>query len=308
MRAKITIHQLKFLLEYILSEYDSYGPKKEGSKLVFAPIKKRTELDLSGKKTTIPFKNILFPNKKNISEQLNNNKIAFIGIPSCDCSALEIFLKQFPVGILPERKNILLAGIRCRRDRFCFCEKFDLRPDWDLFIDEEKRDFVLYGKKHTKKIFEKLGLKYSNEDKQIEPNSECYDLKELSDIIDDRSEKNEFWENISENCFGCGACTAVCPLCFCTRQQMINQLDGSSKLCLKWDSCFAKEFSEIQNHFDHRPKNSDRLYNWYNHKFVRSQKDNGNILCTGCGRCIEACPANLNTKLIIESLLQKNEE
>jgi len=308
MRAKITIHQLNFLLEYILSEYDSYGPKKEGSKLTLAQIKKRTDLDLSGKKTTIPFKNILFPNKKDIDEPLTENKTALLALPVCDCSALDIFLKQFPKGILPDRADILVLGIECRRDRFCFCEKFYLGQNWDLFLKANGKDFLLYGKNDTKKIFEKLGFKFTNDNLSEEKNSEIFDAEDLKEKIENKEEKAEFWGNISENCFGCGACTAVCPLCFCTRQHVTNQLDGSSKVCLKWDSCFGKEFSEIQNHFDHRPKNSDRLYNWYHHKFVRSQKDNDDVLCTGCGRCIEACPANLNTKLIIESLLQKNEE
>jgi ferredoxin len=132
------------------------------------------------------------------------------------------------------------------------------------------------------------------------------DDKKLTKVIENKEDLKDFWQGISNNCFGCGACTAVCPLCFCTRKDFKNTPDGQTKLCLDWDSCFSKRFSEIQNHHDFRPENVDRLYNWYHHKFVRSPRENNFSLCTGCGRCIDACPANLNVKNIIKAAIEKS--
>jgi len=157
----------------------------------------------------------------------------------------------------------------------------------------------------------KAGVKPSKTKLILRPISaedEKFDLEELKNIISDRKDNEKIWQGIADNCFGCGACTAVCPLCYCTRQEFENDFCSKSNQCLNWDSCFAKRFSEVQNHFDLRPENVDRLYNWYHHKFVRAKFEHDHFLCTGCGHCIEACPANLNIKNILESLINKKEQ
>jgi ferredoxin len=41
------------------------------------------------------------------------------------------------------------------------------------------------------------------------------------------------------------------------------------------------------------------------HKFVYYPDKFGRILCTGCGRCIEACPARMDLIEILEGLTAK---
>jgi len=311
MKTKITTHQLNFLLEYILANFETYGPRKIEGKLTFVKIDAPNNLDLSGRKTPLSFKKILTPNKIDAQEIITDRKIAFLALPDCDVKALEILLNQFPEGVRPKKENILVMGVTCRPDKFCFCDKFDQKkPFWDLFLEEAGADFNLYGNSIlAKKILDKTGIKYSpGELKNKKNDAEIFDQDELKNLIGNREKNLDFWQGIADNCFGCGACTTVCPLCFCTRQEIYNKLDGSCTQCLNWDSCFAKRFSEVQNHYDLRPENVDRLYNWYHHKFVRAKEKNGDALCTGCGRCISACPANLNINLILKSLIERNKD
>lgn len=275
------------------------------------------------KKTVIPFKRILLPDGQSVEQFDKDKKIALVGLPNCDIWALLYFLKEFEqTNLLPKRENILIVGSECKPDRFCFCERMgtDKHAPFDLFIQEEKNDFSVFsGTKTGEEILKKAGVKKSKNKPTLNPireNATVFDDKAIEKTISNRNENEDFWQGISKNCFGCGACSAVCPLCFCTRQEFENHLPSIKKegqegstctQCLKWDSCFAKSFSEIQNHYDLRPANIDRLYNWYHHKFVRAKFEHNHFLCTGCGRCIEACPANLNVKNILESIIKKGE-
>jgi ferredoxin len=180
---------------------------------------------------------------------------------------------------------------------------------FDLHIQEVKGNYEIFSQSEKGSSFlQKAGVAPSKTKLKINQidGTKSWPLEDISKIIDDRTGNEKFWSATSNSCFGCGACVAVCPLCFCTRQEFRNDLDGKTSQCLKWDACFAKRFSEIQNHHDLRPQNVDRLYNWYHHKFVRANYEKDRFLCTGCGRCIEACPANLNMKNIIETLIKLN--
>lgn len=313
MESQITIHQLNQLIDYIKKTHTVYGTQLKDGELVFDVLDNSSDLKLGHKKPIIPFKKILFPN---LLEPENNTKlkIALIGLNNCDVWSLHYLLEEFAqTNILPKRENILIFGNECSPNENCFCDLTGtnkLAP-FDLFIQEEKNEHAIFsGSKIGEAILKKNGIKQSKKKLQIneiKPNQKTFYEQNISKIIDNKEKHIDFWNNISDNCFGCGACSTVCPLCFCTRQDSKNELTGESKQCLNWDSCFAKRFSEIQNHYDFRPKNVDRLYNWYHHKFVRSYHKNKRFLCTGCGRCIEACPAHLNMKNILESLIKQDQ-
>lgn len=303
-------------MELIITKWEPYSTMhSETGGVVFDRLNKAQDALFFSKRPIIPFKNILLPNHISLNAFSRNRKLAFIGLSNCDIWALHRFLKEFRhTDLLPERKNVLIFGSECYPDKDCFCHKFgaDQYADFDLFVQEEKDGFSIFsGSKEGENILKKLELKPSNKLKLrsiFDKTQTRFDEDLLHNLIQNRDANEEFWQGIADKCFGCGACTAVCPLCFCTRLESENKIDGTEQTCLNWDSCFAKRFSEIQNRCDLRPKNVDRLYNWYHHKFVRAKKQNDHFLCTGCGRCIEACPANLNIKNILESLLEKNEK
>lgn len=316
MKSYITKHQLNHLIEYLLDQYEVFGPIKEGQKFLFSKIEKSSDLELFAGKTIIPFKKILFPNKQEIKSINADRKIAFLGLPNCDAWALEIFLKNFIyTDILPKRENIFVLTAQCVPDQYCFCDqigKNQLAPT-DLFIQEEIRTkYSIFGKsKSAEKILRTIGFTQSPDKPILHPiggDNEKFNLNKITSIIDNRQQFEQFWQKISEQCFGCGACSVVCPLCFCTRQSFSSGFKGESITCLNWDTCFGKRFSEIQNRYDLRPQNVDRLYNWYHHKFVRAPRQYKEYLCTGCGRCAEACPAHLNIKNIIKALVKESNE
>ncbi len=311
MKTYINQFQLRHLISNIILDWETFGPKKVEGKLSYEKIEKISDLEISGKKTIIPFKRVLFPNYVDTKLE-KKRKIAFLGLNNCDAWALFRFLEEFEhTDLLPARENILIFTFECKPDRYCFCEKMgkDKFAPFDIYLQEEGEKFSIFSKSNLGSyLISKIGIKNNKKIPQLRPireKSEEFDQEKITRVINNREKNEDFWEGIAKNCFGCGACSAVCPLCFCTRLEAFSNIDGESEQCLAWDTCFAKKFSEIQNDFDLRPENVDRLYNWYHHKFVRSSKT-GSFLCTGCGRCIEACPANLNVKNIISALVEKD--
>lgn len=313
MNVNIPAIKINHLIDFIINNYETYGPVKRENKIVFEKLEQASDLILFKEKTIIPFKKIIFPNNLDLTTPRAERIIALVGINNCDIWALWRFLDQFKsTSLLPVKENILVIGAECKPNENCFCNLMgtDAYADFDLFLQDKDDEIDIFSKSKTgDKILHNIGLKESKKQielKKIKHTDEKLNVELLSQIINNRDNNNDIWQGISNNCFGCGSCSAVCPLCFCSRQVFTKNLSEENIRCMKWDSCFAKGFSEIQDHYDYRSKNSDRLYNWYNHKFVRSYQNNKYFLCTGCGRCAAACPANLNVKNIIETLIKKN--
>ena len=237
-----------------------------------------------------------------------------VGLHACDLKALEIFYQQFSsTDLLPDRKNILVIASECKPDDDCFCDVFEANKleNFDLFLQKSSTNYAIFSGSYIGTSYlDKLGLKKpvkQIEIKEINIKTENIKAEDLTDLIENRLLNKDFWQGIANNCFGCGACTTVCPLCFCTRQNYQSDINGNKLECLSWDSCFADDFFQVSGGFDFKPKNVDRLYNWYHHKFVRASREINKPLCVGCGRCIKACPANLNMKNILASIKEKND-
>lgn len=313
MEAKIIEHQLYQIIELIKKTYQTYGVQEKNGKISFALIKKGSGVRLDLKKPILSFKQILLPNGLDVND-FKDRKIAFIGLKNCDVWAFYAFLKEFSgTSLLPKLENIFVLSSDCLPDKNCFCGLIGTNKiaPFDLYVQENRGHFEIFsGSEKGNSILKKAAIPQSKTKLKINEiaTEKTWPMESVSKLIENRAGNEKFWNAIANTCFGCGACTAACPLCFCTRQEFKNDLDGKTSQCLKWDACFAKRFSEIQNHFDYRPTNADRLYNWYHHKFVRAKYEHNHYLCTGCGRCIEACPANLNMKNIIETLLKLNKQ
>lgn len=313
----INSHQLSQIIATIAKRFEVYGTISRDGKLTFAKVEKFSDIIIPTPKTRIPFKSILWANHQEIDNlPLSPKKsFAFVGIINCDVLALDILLSEMSAyDFLPKREDILVVSTECKKDDHCFCTAFGHNKitGFDLHIQKERSGYSIFsGSKIGNKILKENGLNLGKKEfvlKNIKLDSiDRFDDKTLSSEINERKNHELIWQGVANNCFGCGGCTAVCPLCFCTKQDFSNKTDGSTKICLDWDSCFSKSFSEIQNHYDLRPKNVDRLYNWYHHKFVRAYKDKKHFLCTGCGRCIKACPAHLNQHHILEAIERKKE-
>ena len=70
-----------------------------------------------------------------------------------------------------------------------------------------------------------------------------------------------------------------------------------------WDSCMIKDFARVAGGANPREKLWMRLRNRFEKKFDFFPKVAGEYACTGCGRCIQACPAKIDIRKVLKKLV-----
>lgn len=106
------------------------------------------------------------------------------------------------------------------------------------------------------------------------------------------------WEEESRACVECGACNTICPTCHCFLLSE-HPSDGTFARYRTWDACLLKDFARVAGGGNPRPRLWMRLRNRFLKKFEFFPKVAGMNACSGCGRCIEACPAGIDIRRIL---------
>ena len=117
------------------------------------------------------------------------------------------------------------------------------------------------------------------------------------------SYESPLWEELGEKCLGCGACTVVCPTCYCfhiTDRLHLNLSDGQRVRV--WDSCQLPQFAVVAGGEDFRESRADRQ----RHRFYRKGKYLtemfGKAGCVGCGRCVRSCLVDIDPVDVFNTL------
>lgn len=117
----------------------------------------------------------------------------------------------------------------------------------------------------------------------------------------------DYWLRLGERCLSCKLCTFVCPTCRCFDLRDEPVASGAGLVIHDrmrvWDACTAPNYRTIAGGHNSRPLKGQRIRNRYYCKFYYYPKDFGPLGCVGCGRCVEACPVNID---IIEMLQEVN--
>jgi heterodisulfide reductase subunit C len=131
--------------------------------------------------------------------------------------------------------------------------------------------------------------------------------EELFDGIIERNYESDIWSDEARACVECGACTAICPTCHCFL--LYDQKDEERMMRLRmWDSCMIKDYARVGGGSNPRPKLYMRLRNRFEKKFDFFPKVAEVYACTGCGRCVSACPAKIDIREVLKKLVASNEK
>jgi ferredoxin len=114
------------------------------------------------------------------------------------------------------------------------------------------------------------------------------------------------WQKFAADCVECGACTNICPTCYCFYlYDQIAAGKGNNRV-RNWDSCLLATYHRmaggVSMKITPRPELRNRLANRILHKFVYSLQQYGLIGCVGCGRCIDACLGAIDIRRVVEDL------
>ncbi|HHY38097.1 MAG TPA: hypothetical protein GX507_04130 [Clostridia bacterium] len=112
---------------------------------------------------------------------------------------------------------------------------------------------------------------------------------------------NPYWAFVSRRCHSCGACTYVCPTCYCFAVVDAARIDrGVRSRC--WDSCQFQEFLLMAAGHNPRPTKKERVRQRFLHKLQYYPEKYGDYMCVGCGRCVKKCPVGLHMTQVIYDL------
>ncbi len=107
------------------------------------------------------------------------------------------------------------------------------------------------------------------------------------------------WNRMTQNCIGCGACTYLCPTCYCFDIADEGRMYKGRRI-RTWDSCQYSKFTMHASGHNPRTDKTQRLRQRFMHKFSYTVENTGDIFCVGCGRCIVHCPVNLDIREFIK--------
>ncbi|MDR2422000.1 MAG: 4Fe-4S dicluster domain-containing protein [Deltaproteobacteria bacterium] len=116
--------------------------------------------------------------------------------------------------------------------------------------------------------------------------------------------KADHWATTAEPCLGCGVCTFFCPTCHCFDiQDEANEIGGVRMR--NWDTCMSELFTRHGSGHNPRPSKTERIRQRFMHKLKYIPiKQDGVRGCTGCGRCVVMCPANIDIRTVAATMAQ----
>lgn len=242
-------------------------------------------------------------------------KVLF-GVRACDVKSIdyldEVFLTRGydDTPYKARRDSITIIANACYTPGTnCFCESMGVNPteieSADIILREYGNEGYVWevktakGEETTKLIADLLEDQEVTlpEVKQFLRSVE-YDgvAEKLKDMFE-----HPIWDRLSAPCQNCGICTYLCPTCYCFDIQVKTWGDEGYRFRC-WDSCMYREYTQMAGGGNPREAAKERFRNRFLHKLQFFNERYGSSLCTGCGRCIVACPTGINIITIIENI------
>ena len=286
----------------------------------FKRISKPAEISLK-KQAWFPAKEFFFKKKQTMFLYIGNEiheprqehtSRIFFGLRKCDLNAIH---KQDNVYMhdvhdpyyIAARENATLIGYHCETppSEYCFCGSMDLKDYHDLMYYERGDHFLVevgsekghdLVKKHPK-YFDKYHRALTQAERTIKGADRLKrkDIKTLYNSPD--------WEKGVSQCLSCGACTTLCPTCYCFEIHDEPDTDNikKGKRERSWSSCMLQEFTRVAGNHIFRKERDERFKHRIYHQLQYYKEKYGEDLCVGCGRCITGCPTRIDfVKMINE--------
>ncbi len=337
---KIKKSNLTALFDKLSQDRELFLPVRTAGEVNYGKYEKGVEVSLDTLKTVKSAKDCFFPQSETMMKFRTEGKnieiedvrtecgeFVIFGVKACDYKSFEILDNVFlsePVDTFYEarRKAGVIVTLACGKpETSCFCKAFGIdasAPKGDVTCWQD--DEYLYVNANTD-LGEKLVVEMTEfgekaddaDEKKVEAEKEriknVINKLPYSDI-DLSAFKPEnlnelfnlpVWEELSEACLGCGACTFICPTCQCFDIRDFKT-DGKVLRFRCWDSCMYSDFTQMAA-ANSRTTQMQRYRQRFMHKLVYYPSQyGGTYSCVGCGRCVNKCPQHLNILKVIKKI------
>ncbi len=321
MQKIIRKEDLYKLLNSLLKEFEIIGPKEVPNKGIFyQPVTDACDLYLGPGFTVEPVKKFFLSPSEHLFEKcfkdskealkdipLSEAKRIIIGVRPCEARGLILLDKVFNSdykdrSYINNRNRTIIIGLACTKpERSCFCTSMEGSP-----VQTRGMDAILFGADSGfiveavtdkgKDIFASCGQDLSQDkikswesDKEKSVSSVKAKIKVAEPQDLDKIFESGYWSKVSQSCLSCGICTYLCPTCHC-----FDLVDEERKKLRCYDGCAFSDFTLEASGVNHRPTKKERYRQRVFHKFDYFNKNFGENLCVGCGRCIRHCPVKID--------------
>lgn len=321
------------LVRGLSDEYEIIGPVAKGDDFVFATIEDPQQLRLDYTTTLLPPKKYFLPDGEelmdfSVAEGAATSDLSapppriMFGLHPCDLNALMLMDNVFLGGYedpyyKTKRDSTLLVGVNCSPSETCFCNAWgtdEVHWGFDLFLtDLGNRYFVsvrsvqgaelLDRHVESRDITDDDTAEFQRVTEEFKGSfSRHLDTAQLPLLLDAKFD-DPLWDELGARCLSCGACSMVCPTCYCFDVKDRLTPDGQEGTRLRvWDSCQFSQFAEVAHGHNFRGTRPSRVKYRYYHKQWGYLSKFERVLCVGCARCERACKADINPRVVIEAL------
>jgi succinate dehydrogenase/fumarate reductase-like Fe-S protein len=332
----ISLSDFKVVVEKFLETSLVYAPISSFDRVYFEKIGKDL-IDKIVYDTARPVespKSFFYPVKETAAKYFESEarherpSIVIVGVKACDATALKAFDRVLLEGdfIDPsykaKRDSSFIFGTDCSSIwPTCFCTKVGLKPypegSVDINLVRAQKGFVVeiqsqkgqdfydkhpyYFRKATIEEMSDLRQSRDNVVSMLSRMNAVFDYKlPIHEIIKGALDVKE-WRKITKFCIECGACNMSCPTCTCF-MLFDKPSGGNYERARLWDACLKGGYAKVAGGASSRPILSERYNNRIQCKFDYSFDRINMYTCTGCGRCIECCPAKIDMRQAIKDL------
>jgi len=220
------------------------------------------------------------------------------------------------------RESALLIGTDCGSIwPTCFCDLVGLKPypesGVDMNLSRAENGFAVDIISHKgQEFFEEFAYFFRDstpEEREEASHSRRRTVALLQELNKEFNYKlpihqtikgtlnSPLWREITRFCIECGSCNLSCPSCTCFTfgDQKVDGVCDREKL---WDACLKAAYAKVAGGANSRPYLHQRYNNRLQCKFDYSYDRINMYTCTGCGRCIETCPAKIDMRAAIRDL------